>query len=323
MKKLWFIIWLWFGALVLQAQTPFDSFAPETSRQILDERAIAAEQEAERVKRESQMDTIVCAAVIDLENQVLLLVDVNEGAIVGVAPLTDEIRKWLSVDPLVDKNISTSPYMYCDGNPIIFVDPDGMDEEQREAALTMAHRYVDMNPGDSYELGARGYPGEKVDCSGMVSRCIIAGGEEDPIMKGTGNGVRRIANQAETIEDINDIMAGNLVTFDTGRAAGKYSHIGIISDVARDNDGNVVGFHFIHSGSKGPSIGYSNTNYWKSRITGFYKWDMRPDVDNTPLYNGLSLQDVTVLGYKPIEATPLRALNVMPISVISQRIKLW
>ncbi|MBR3648156.1 MAG: hypothetical protein IKN59_07200 [Paludibacteraceae bacterium] len=109
----------------MQAQTPFDSFAPETSRQILDERAIAAEQEAERAKRESQMDTIVCAAVIDMENQVLLLVDVCDNTIIGAAPLTEEVKKWLSVDPLVDKNISTSPYMYCNGNPIIFVDPDG------------------------------------------------------------------------------------------------------------------------------------------------------------------------------------------------------
>ena len=34
---------------------------------------------------------------------------------------------WLSVDPLVDKYIDASPYVYCDGNPIKFLDPDGMD----------------------------------------------------------------------------------------------------------------------------------------------------------------------------------------------------
>lgn len=33
----------------------------------------------------------------------------------------------MSVDPLADKNIATSPYMYCNGNPIILVDPDGRD----------------------------------------------------------------------------------------------------------------------------------------------------------------------------------------------------
>ena len=32
---------------------------------------------------------------------------------------------WLSVDPLADKYISNTPYMYCSGNPIVRVDPDG------------------------------------------------------------------------------------------------------------------------------------------------------------------------------------------------------
>ena len=34
---------------------------------------------------------------------------------------------WLSVDPMSDKYPSMSPYMYCAGNPVILVDPDGMD----------------------------------------------------------------------------------------------------------------------------------------------------------------------------------------------------
>ena len=32
---------------------------------------------------------------------------------------------WTSVDPLTDKNIESSSYMYCEGNPIKYVDPDG------------------------------------------------------------------------------------------------------------------------------------------------------------------------------------------------------
>ena len=33
---------------------------------------------------------------------------------------------WLSVDPLVDKYIDTQPYLYCNGNPIIYKDFDGL-----------------------------------------------------------------------------------------------------------------------------------------------------------------------------------------------------
>ena len=34
---------------------------------------------------------------------------------------------WLSVDPMVDKNPSISPYAYCAWNPVKLVDPDGRD----------------------------------------------------------------------------------------------------------------------------------------------------------------------------------------------------
>ena len=41
-------------------------------------------------------------------------------------PVTDNIRKWLSVDPLADKYPNISPYAYCNWNPVKYVDPDGM-----------------------------------------------------------------------------------------------------------------------------------------------------------------------------------------------------
>ena len=53
-------------------------------------------------------DTIRCAAVIDTS-------------------FTDDIRKWLSVDPLADKYPHISPYAYCGWNPINAIDPDGCD----------------------------------------------------------------------------------------------------------------------------------------------------------------------------------------------------
>ncbi len=42
-----------------------------------------------------------------------------------VSHINDNIRKWLSVDPLADKYPNISPYAYCSWNPIKYVDPDG------------------------------------------------------------------------------------------------------------------------------------------------------------------------------------------------------
>ena len=118
---------------IVLAQTPFDAFSPETSRIILDGDSIAvwrAEQQNQLSRRnttQSRPDSILCALIADLRNEQLLLVDIATHRPVAAAPFTDEIKNWLSVDPLVDKNITTSPYLYCNGNPVMFIDPDGRD----------------------------------------------------------------------------------------------------------------------------------------------------------------------------------------------------
>ena len=43
----------------------------------------------------------------------------------GARYYNPDINIWLSIDPLSDKYPSMSPYMYCAGNPVIFIDPDG------------------------------------------------------------------------------------------------------------------------------------------------------------------------------------------------------
>jgi len=43
----------------------------------------------------------------------------------GARYYKSDISIWLSVDPLADKYPSLSPYMYCAGNPVVLVDPDG------------------------------------------------------------------------------------------------------------------------------------------------------------------------------------------------------
>ena len=102
-------------SIQLNAQTPFDSFAPEVTRPML---------ELEE-STNTTSDSILCAIVADVQNQMLLLVDVSNAQIVSSAPITDDIRKWLSVDPLSDKYPGISPYAYAAWNPVKYVDPDG------------------------------------------------------------------------------------------------------------------------------------------------------------------------------------------------------
>ena len=102
-------------SIQLNAQTPFDSFAPEATRPML---------EFEE-STNTTSDSILCALVADVQNQMLLLVDISTATIVAATPITDDIRKWLSVDPLVDNYPDISPYAYCHWGPINRIDPNG------------------------------------------------------------------------------------------------------------------------------------------------------------------------------------------------------
>ena len=54
----------------------------------------------------------------------------------GARYYDSELARWLSVDPLADKYPGWSPYNYCLNNPLIIVDPDGMDTTSRAASAT-------------------------------------------------------------------------------------------------------------------------------------------------------------------------------------------
>ena len=45
----------------------------------------------------------------------------------GARYMDPKISMWLGVDPLAEKNVSTSPFAFCNGNPINYLDLDGLD----------------------------------------------------------------------------------------------------------------------------------------------------------------------------------------------------
>ena len=188
-----------------------------------------------------------------------------------------------------------------------------MDEPQRRAAIAKAQEYemenrVDKskpsgkgNSKNTYKLGAKGQPGEQVDCSGMTSESIKAGGEPDPTLIGTGGGVQRtVANTNQVVT--NDMEPGNVAVFNN------QGHIGLITEVYRDESGNVTGFKMIHS-SGDPERGYSGPNcqtvtiggnqYWDKRFDGVYKWDSKPDA-LAPQPTPTPTPNITLPAYTPI-----------------------
>ena len=94
------------------AQTPYDSFAPETSRPMLG------------ILEKSSADTV---SSIESKNTTFT---------------TDDIRKWMSVDPLADKYPNISPYAYCGWNPVKYKDPNG---KWLETAWDIANVAMDIS----------------------------------------------------------------------------------------------------------------------------------------------------------------------------------
>jgi hypothetical protein len=178
---------------------------------------------------------------------------------------------------LWEKYRKLTPYHYCGNNPINAVDPSGLDSVQRSQAIEKATDYLES--GSTYKMGAKGQPGQPVDCSGLVSNCVRSGGEPDPNKGNKPSGVLNIESNTQKVEPEN-VEAGNIVTF---RTSGSWPyHTGIVVSVDKDNQGNVTHVSVIHSSSSknGPTfakLSLSASNGLGSKIYGFYKWDTKPD----------------------------------------------
>lgn len=67
---------------------------------------------------------------------------------------------WLSVDPLADKNISRTPYIYCSGNPIMLIDPDGRDDFEVNPLTRIITQRENPSSDHFYIIDANG---ERID----------------------------------------------------------------------------------------------------------------------------------------------------------------
>ncbi|MGB4229428.1 MAG: RHS repeat-associated core domain-containing protein [Bacteroidales bacterium] len=76
-----------------------------------------------------------------------------------------DLSSWLSVDPLSDKYPSTSAYMYCAGNPVILIDPNGekvyiVGDAADEATTQLQNNFTNIKITRNTETGELSYTGK-------------------------------------------------------------------------------------------------------------------------------------------------------------------
>ncbi len=192
------------------------------------------------------------------------------------------LARWFSIDPKIKPN--ESPYAWVTNNPILYADPTGADSTQRANGVAKANDYVAKNtkPGkDKYSMGAKGNePGKgAIDCSGLVSKVVKAGGEPDPNKGTQTSGVLNIQESTLPINQA-DLKPGYIVTF--YKTKGYANHTGIITEVSYDDNGvPTITVAHSQSGTGPTSTTFSPGDGSKldKMLYGFYKWDTKPDYD--------------------------------------------
>jgi RHS repeat-associated protein len=216
---------------------------------------------------------------------------------------------WISADPLQEKYPNVGAYVYCAQNPIRFIDPDGNTLEERVAAVAQIRTYI-------------GNPYSTMDCSETFDRSVRTSTELGTLKTGKGmpkangqgywaNGVASIVSHSIEIP-IGDVQIGSAVTFRSGRSdhkgeEGQYDHVGMVTNIKRDDDGNIVSFNFIHSSSKGVN---EQTYDMEKGVAGFqlkgvFAWDTQE----------INLPAVDIIEKMP-DNTPSLGLKIPPIDDI-------
>ena len=242
---------------------------------------------------------------------------------------------FLSIDPMAEKYPSWSPYTYAFDNPINYIDPTGMEgEDPPSKAVEVAKKFASKNPGNSYgfnENDPAPAPGtSKVDCSGMVRSCIKEATGKDPFMAGQSHqkadgkwktGVEVLVSSPDLDKtDLAKAQMGDILTFNNGDVKDKtndLSHTGIISEIERGENGEIINLKMIDSGGKpksgtsGPRVSNlvvdGKNQYWGNRITGVYTWG-----EDNKVYSGGPLAPVTILGTRPPSEPRLPTLAPLP-----------
>jgi len=187
----------------------------------------------------------------------------------GARYYTPEVSVWLSVDPLADKYPSMSPFMYCAGNPLKYVDPDGMRLDKYYDSD--GNLLLDTKKGNS-EYVVKTYK-TKLELTRLVNANIDDLADVDNITESEyNNTVKSIENVAKGLEKLESINRNNLVElpsqqireefkqtcFDNGMGGTQpWNNMEYYATIANNYSLTNKGFTKVKDPSKGGSIEFS------------------------------------------------------------------
>jgi len=131
----------------------------------------------------------------------------------GARYLDSDLSIWLSVDPLSDKYPSTSPFMYAEGNPVMLIDPNGMNTIRSDA-----------------EIMEENMENEMAEVPVEQQRQNIINSYENPVTTLVNDKVK--SGEIKTIDDMSKLI-NNYLKGDKGSYSGQ---LGAIQEVSAQYD---------------------------------------------------------------------------------------
>lgn len=205
---------------------------------------------------------------------------------------------WLRPDPLLDKYIHLSPYAYCNGNPLKYVDPEGEGPHDRVIlAQELVNQDILYDREDDYHLRTATSPEAlaTMDCSEFVCRVMAGDGITSTIESHNSYDLLANVMSDETKYIKSDMpQAGDIVLWN--------GHTGIVESFDESN-GSVTVLHATRYKKNDGTIvsGTCRENYtlkyYRGKQASFY----RP-VDETPdVFENSSTVKLPEIVVKPIK----------------------
>ena len=201
MRSIKYILFFIFCTCInIYAQTPYDAFAPEVSRPILDvvQNMVANNDSLQQ----TQMDTTLATK--------------------------NDVSKWLSPDPLSDKYPEISPYAYCGWNPVKYIDPDGRDVTlagANRSSVTIRTDLINLNVnisnlnvdfGGTYNFQGDEILSASLDIAGIFDPLGVADGLNAVLQWDNGDVSGAVISAAGLFPYVGDLAKAGKVKKDLG-----------------------------------------------------------------------------------------------------------